>query len=440
MIRAGLGVVVAVTLSLWSVVARAEIEITQVTSPGGIEAWLVEAPEMPFVTLEILFAGGASLDPAGQRGAGYLMSGLLEEGAGEMDARAFQAAREGLAASYGFDISDDTMSVSARFLTETGDAAIDLLHLALTEPRFDADAMERVRAQVQAIIARDAVNPGNIARREFYAAAFPDHPYGSGYEGTPDSVAALTRDDLIAAHRRTLVRDRIHVGAVGDISPEALGLMLDRLLGDLPLSQDDLPGPAEYALTGGVRVVDFPGPQSIAFFGHRGMARDDEDFFAAFVLNQILGAGGFESRLMDEVREKRGLTYGIGTFLSTRANADMLLGSVSSANDTMAEAIAVIREVWADMAENGVTEAELAAAKTYLTGEYPLRFDSNASIARIIVGMQYVGLTPDYITDRNAMVEAVTLADVNRVAAELLDPQALQFTVVGQPAGLDATQ
>lgn len=417
--------------------AQAEIEIAEVTSPGGIEAWLVEEHAIPFVALEILFRGGAALDREGAEGATYLMTGLLEEGSGEMDAQAFQIARESLAAGFGFDVNDDYLSISARFLTENRDEAIALLRQALTEPRFDEDAIERVRAQVQSILARDGVNPNRLASNGFYAEAFPDHPYGRPYQGTPESVAALTRDDLVAAHRSALTRDRVYVGAVGDITAEELGLLLDDLLGSLPESDLDLAGPATFALEGGVTVVDFPTPQAVAIFGQRGIPRDDEDFFAAFVMNHILGAGSFESRLMNEVREQRGLTYGIGSYLVNRDRANLLLGSVASGNDTIAEAMDVIREVWTDVATSGVTQEELDAAITYLTGEYPLRFDGNAKIAEILVGMQYIGLPTDYVTNRNAYVEAVTLDDVNRVAADLLDPAALHFFVVGQPAGLD---
>jgi zinc protease len=189
-------------------------------------------------------------------------------------------------------------------------------------------------------------------------------------------------------------------------------------------------------LTGGVTVIDYPSPQSVALFGHEGIGRDDPDYFAAHVLNHVLGGGGFESRLMDEVREQRGLTYGIGTSLVPKDHAALWLGSVASANETVAEAIGVVRDIWADVATNGVTDAELDSAKTYLTGEYPLRFDGNAEIASILVGLQMIGLPRDYVVNRNAYVEAVTSEDVQRVAGRLMDADALTFVVVGEPEGL----
>jgi zinc protease len=419
--------------------ARAVVDIVEVTSPGGIEAWLVEERSIPFVALELRFGGGASLDRPGKRGAVNLMTALLEEGAGDLDAQGFATAREELAASFSFRAYDDAITVSARFLTENRDEALALLRSALTEPRFDEDAIERVRGQVLSIIRSDATDPDTVAGARFDALAYPGHPYATALDGTLESVAALRREDLLDAHRDVLVRDRLHVGAVGDIGPGELAELLDALLGDLPVGGAPLPPRIDYALGGGVTVVPFDTPQSVALFGQRGMDRDHPDFFAAFILNQILGGAGFEARLMEEVREKRGLTYGIYTFLLPRDHAELMMGQVASDNATVAEAIEVIRAEWRRMAEEGVTEEELAAAKTYLTGAYPLRFDGNGTIAGILAGMQAQGLGADYVLTRNAKVEAVTLEEINRVAGELLDPEGLHFVVVGQPEGLAAS-
>lgn len=427
-------------LMMTATLARAEVTIQELTTPGGIDAWLVEERSIPFTALEIRIRGGASLDEPGKRGAVNLMVATIEEGAGDMDARAFAAAREALAASYTFDVYDDTFSVSARFLTENRDEAVALLRMALTEPRFDQDAIDRVRGQVQSIIASDAKTPNRIASAALYDGAFGDHPYGTSLNGTEDSVLALSRDDIVAAHRRVLTRDRVYVSAVGDIDAATLSTLIDDLLGDLPAEGPPLPERVEFGLPGGLTVVDFPTPQSVALFAHSGIKRDDEDFFAAYILNHILGGGGFESRLMQEVREKRGLTYGIGTYLVPREHAELVIGSVSSSNDSVGQAIAVIRDEWARMASEGVTEEELAAARTYLMGEYPLRFDGNRQIAEIMVGMQMIGLPPDYVIHRNDYIAAVTREDINRVAATLLQPEALHFVVVGQPVGLEAAQ
>ncbi|MGS4945469.1 M16 family metallopeptidase [Meridianimarinicoccus sp. RP-17] len=428
----------ALAVATLALPAAAEIDIEEIETPGGISVWLVEEPTIPFVALEIVFRGGTSLDPADKGGAVNLMTALLEEGAADMDARAFAAARDDLAASFRFDASDDSVSVSARFLSETQEAAADLLRVALVEPRFDDDAVERVRAQVLSGLRSDAEDPNAIAGRAFAAAVYGDHPYARPGDGTLDSVAALTRDDLLDAHAGALARDRVHVAAAGDITAEDLAALVDRVLGGLPETGAELPGPAARSFDGGTAVIDFPTPQSVISFGQPGIDRHDPDFFAAYVVNQILGGGGFGSRLTEEVRVKRGLTYGIYSYLSAKDHADLYVGGASTANARAAETVDVVRAEWARMAAEGPTEAEVEAAKTYLIGGYPLRFDSNASIARIMVGMQLDGLTPDYIATRNDKVAAVTVEDVRRVAAELLDPDALTFFVVGQPEGLTA--
>lgn len=417
---------------------RAEIDITEVTSPGGVNAWLVQEETIPFVALELRFKGGGSLDLPGKRGATNLMVGLLEEGAGDLDAREFAERAESLAASFDFDVNDDTVSISARFLTENQDEALALLRDALTNPRFDQSAIDRVKAQIVSGIRSDAQDPDELVGRAFDNMVFGDHPYGSSIQGTEESVAALTRDDIVAAYEGALARDRVYVGAAGDISAEGLAALMDKLLAELPETGLPQASDIDVSTEAGVTVVPFDVPQSVAIFGHEGIARDDPDFFAAFVLNEILGGGGFEARLMEEVREKRGLTYGVYSYLVPKDHAALYLGRVSSANDRIAEAIAVIRDEWTKMAENGVTQEELDGAKTYLTGAYPLRFDGNGPIANILVGMQVDGLPVDYVNTRNAQVEAITLDDIKRVAARVLKPEALRFVVVGQPEGLDS--
>lgn len=429
MIRFVLGLVVMVV----ALPARAETDIQEVVSPGGITAWLVEEHSIPFVALELRFRGGGTLDLPGKRGATNLMVGLLEEGTGDMDARDFAQATEELAAQFGYRAYDESIALSAKFLTENSEEAVALFRKSVVEPRFDQVSIDRVREQVLAGIRSDAKDPDRIASAKFDALAFGDHPYGSSMDGNAESVNSLTRDDIVAAHQGALALDRVYVSAVGDITAEELGVLLDKLLMGLPETGAEFAGPAEFQLSGGQTVVDFATPQSVAIFGHEGITRDDPDFFAAFVLNTIMGGASFDNRLMEEVREKRGLTYGIGTYLISMDQAELYLGSVASANDRVAQAIDVVRDEWARMASEGPTAEELEAAQTYLTGAYPLRFSGNAEIADILVGMQIEGLGIDYIPGRNDQVRAVTLDDIKRVAARLMRPEDLHFVIVGQP-------
>ncbi|UWQ62742.1 insulinase family protein [Leisingera caerulea] len=419
--------------------AWAGIKIEEVTSPGGIKAWLVEDHSIPFSALELRFRGGTSLDAPGKRGEVYLMTGLLEEGSGDLRAQDYARAVESLAAEFSYDADKDSVSISARFLTENRDEAMALLRQTLFEPRFDQDALDRVRAQVLAGLRSDAKNPNKIAGEVFSKLAFGDHPYGSDGKGTLETVSALSRQDIFDAYEAVFARDRLYVSAVGDITAEELGALLDDLLGTLPPEGATIPGPAEVSIEGGVTVVDFETPQSVALFGQKGIKREDPDFFTAYVMNQILGGGSFETRLMTEVREKRGLTYGVYSYLVPRDLAAVYMGSVASANGKMAEAVEVIRNEWRRMAEDGVTENELKDAQTYLTGAYPLRFDGNSRIASILAGMQMDNLPISYVETRNDRINAVTLEAVNRFAAEFLDPEGLQFVIAGRPEGLETT-
>ena len=415
---------------------RAEIAIQEVTSPGGITAWLVEDHNIPFTALEIQFKGGSSLEAPDKRGVVNLMTATLEEGAGAMDSKAFAEAREALAAGITFKSNADSVGVSAKFLTENRDQVIDLMREALINPRFDQDAVDRVREQVLSNLRANEKDPGTLASEKFDALAFGDHPYATTADGTIETVMKLTRDDVTSAHKAALARDRVFVAASGDITAEELGKLLDHLLGDLPATGAPQPATAPWLLPPGVTVVDFPTPQSTVFFGELGIPRDDPDFFPAFILNEVIGGGRFTARLMTEVREKRGLTYGIGTYLVNMEHADMLLGQFSASNDKVAEAIKVVQEEWGRVVREGVTPEELEATKTYLTGSYPLRFDGNGPIASILVGMQMDAMPIDYAATRNAKIDAVTMEDIKRVAARLFKPEALHFVVVGQPEGM----
>ncbi len=426
-----------VALPLLALPARAEIDIQAVTTPGGIDAWLVEESAIPFVAIEVVFAGGAALETPETAGAVALMSTLLSEGSGDLDAQAMAEATERLAAGISFDSGRDSVRLSIRALSENRDQVIDLARLALMEPRFDADTFERERARTLSGLQRDARNPNAIAARRFAETAFQDHPYALPVAGTPESVASLGIDDLRDAHRTAIARDRVHVGVAGDISAEELAPLLDRLLGDLPAEGGALPGRAEFAAPPGVQAIDFPGPQSLIFFGHAGIPRDDPDFLTAFVINDLFGSGRFGTRLMRELRETRGLTYGVGTGLSAMALGEAFQGRVSTDNANAGEVIELLRAEWEWLAGGGITQDDLEAAQTFLTGSYPLRFDGNASIAEILASMQFQGFDIDYVNVRNDRVMALTLEDIHRVAARLAQPEALHFVVVGQPQGLE---
>ena len=411
----------------------AATEIQEVTSPSGIKAWLVEDHSIPFTALNLAFRGGASLDAPGKRGAINLMTHTLEEGAGEMDATAFAAATEDLGARITFDVSDDALAVSSQLLTENRDQAAALIGAALSDPLFAEDAVARVKGQVMSLVRSEENDPNAIARTALAKSIWGAHPYGSSINGTVDTLTPLGPQDMVEAKNRVIARDRVIVGAAGDITPEELGLLIDEILSGLPETGTvPLPDQASFSPDAATEVIDWDSPQTVVAFALPGPEMDDPDYFAAFVANRIFGGGGFSSRLMEEIREERGLTYGVYTALVNGVYGPSWMGGMSSSNASVAEAVTLLRGELARMAD-GVSDKELADAKTYLTGEYPLRWDGNGKIAGILAGMQLIGLPIDYPEKRSAMIEAVTAEDVARVSAERLTDDHLHLVLVGRP-------
>lgn len=417
------------------------MDIERVVSPGGIEAWLVRDKMLPVLALEFSFRGGSALDPAGKEGRSVMAMNLLTEGAGDLDSQAFAAQIEDRAISMDFEAGPDSLQGSLKTLNEHRDAAIDLLRLAMTKPRMDKDDVERVRVATLAGIARDNENPNYIARKTWMMTAFPDHPYGRPSRGTKESVTALTEADFRAVVAQRLARDNLIVGAVGDITPDELGKVLDRAFGDLPATSapNDVPEVTP-AGAGRTIVIRRPVPQSFIVLGAQGIKRDDADWFPASLVNYVLGGGGFNSRLMEEVREKRGLTYGIYTSLATFDHTGLVMSSSSTQNPRAGRALEVTREVWGRMHDQGPTDEELANAKKYLTGSFALQLDSTNAIARTLVAVQYDKLGINYLNERDGLINRVTLDDAQRVAKRLLDPAGLLTVVVGQPEGITATE
>ena len=430
------GLALAASLAAGFAAPAQALDIQKVTSPKGQVFWMVREPAIPIVALEISFDGGARLDPQGKAGLARLTVGLLDEGAGDLNSVAFAKRRDELAARFGFDVGRDSVQVTARMLTETLDPSVKLLATALGQPRFDADAVKRVRGQLLASLAQDETDPGTVASRAWYARAFPGLPYGTPVDGTKQSVGAITRDDLIAAHKRLLSRASARIAVVGAIGPDKAGQMVDTLLAGLDRGKPNKARPVDATPPPGVKVIKLDVPQSAAIFGQTGIARNDPDFIPAFVMNYILGGGNTTSRLMQQVRVKRGLAYGVYSYLAELEAEPLYLGSVQSANAKMAESLDLIRSEWARMAKDGVTAQELQDAKRYLTGAFPLEIDSDAKIADYLIYMQIENLGIDYIDRRNALIEAVTQDDIKRVAKRLLKPDALSIVVAGKPDGL----
>lgn len=429
----------AVVFVLYAAPAKAT-QIERVVSPGGIEAWLVEDHLNPIISLHLAFRGGSALDPEGKEGLANMVSTLLDEGAGDLDSKAFQQTLEDKSITLRFSAARDSFGARVQVLTEYRDLAFDLLRQAMTVPRFDAEPVSRLRAQLLANLRHESEDADAIAGKTLMKTLYPDHPYGRPTGGTPESVAAIQVADMRAFVKERLARDTLAIGVVGDITAKELAPLLDKTFGTLPAKAAPWKV-AEVApkVAGRTIVIEKPLKQSNILFADRGLMRKDPDFYTAYVMNHILGGGGFTSRLYTEVREKRGLAYSVYTYLHPMDRSAIYAGGAGTANARVAETLQVVRDEWAKLAKDGVTEAELTAAKQYLTGSFPLRFTATERIAAMLVGMQTEDLGIDYLDKRNSYIEAVSLDDIRRVARKLLHPDDLTIVVVGEPKDVKPT-
>ncbi len=411
--------------------------IVPLSSPAGIEAWSVQSDFVPLVALAFNFEGGASQDPPGRAGTAQMLGRLLDEGAGPYRSDIFQERLAARAIELSFTAGPDAIGGSLKTLTANSDEAFELLRLAVAEPRFDEDAVERVRAQTIAGLKYQLNESGNVATRRFFAEAFPGHPYGQPNSGTVESVSAVTRDDIVELHRRTIGRGRLKVAVVGAMGSAEIGRRLDHVFGGLHDVTAVTPV-ADVAIGGRGRqvVVDLDVPQSVIRFGTAGLSWRDPDFIPAYVLNHVLGGGAFTSRLFQEVRERRGLAYGVGTSLVSYRHAAMTWGYTATKNERVAECLEVIVAEIAKLTRDGPSDDELDKAKAYLTGSYALGFDSSTKIAHQLAQIAFEDLGIDYIRRRNDLVAAVTQDDIRRAAERTLGDGSLLIAIAGRPVGL----
>jgi zinc protease len=413
------------------------VDVQRVESDKGIVAWLVEDHANPVVSIRFAFLGGSELDPQGKKGLANLAASTMDEGAGDLDSQTFQQILTDQSITLRFDAGYDRFSGRIKTLTENLDQSAELMNLALTQPRFDDEPVARLKSQIISGIRSDSERPGKIAYNALYQTMFKDHGYAHDSDGTVENVEAITQDDLKTFVKTRLSLGNLVVGVTGNVRPDKLKSILDQAFGNLPAKAEfQRPANTEPQVSGSLKVIGRAIPQSTIVFGHGGMKRKDPDYYAVLVMNHILGGGSFTSRLYEEVREKRGLAYSVGTGNYPMQQAGVLIGSAATENARVAETIDVIRTEWVRMAAGDITEAELNSAKNYVMGSFPLTLTSTDTIARVLVSMQINELGLDYLDHRKDYIGAVSLDDVNRVARALLKPEMLDIIIVGRPAGI----
>lgn len=420
--------------------AHAAFQIQKVVSPGGIEAWLIEDHRVPLMALDVTFRGGAALDPAGKDGLAVFTASLLDEGAGDLTAQAFQKemADKSIALSYGADL--DNFSVNLKTLTQYRDRAFELLTLSLSKPRFDPDAVERVRDQILTSIQSSMSQPGYIARRKLAETMFGSHPYSRSPNGTIPSIRKIAAADMRHFVKERFGRDQMLVTAAGDITPAELGPALDRIFAALPAKTAPFTVPPVTPQGEGQTItIEKQYPQTLITMAEPGIKRSDPDWYAGQIVNYTLGGGGFQSRLMEDVRgagSKKGLSYGFSSAFIPYKEAGLVLAGGSTRNAAAGETLGVVKAEFGKMHDSGITETELKDAKTYITGSFALTLTSTDRLAAILMQLRTQDLGIDYLDRRDALINGVTLEDANKVAARLLDPAKLTTVMVGMPQGL----
>lgn len=410
----------------------------QVVEGGGFTAWLAEDHSVPVVSISWSWPGGAALDPAGQEGCTRLAAALMTEGAGELSALEFADALRDEAIGLDFGADRDSFQCGLRALVPALPQAVRLARLAMTAPRFDEEAVTRLRARAIAGARQALEGPRGRAGRAFWAAGFPEHPAGRPAGGTEESLAAITVEQMRAALARHLHKGGagLLIAVSGAITAQELSALLPELLGALPDGAPETPPPLPAFRSFGTQVVPVAAPQSAVLFGQPGIPVNDPDWEAAQVVLRILSGGGFTARLTRSIREERGLTYGIGAGLDPIFGQSVLVGSCSTANARVGELLTVLRAEWRRMAENGPTDAEMEEAVAFLTGNQPLQFTDSRRIAATLLAMRRNGRPLDWLAQRPARLAAITTAKARQLAGRLLVPDQLSVTVAGQPEGL----
>lgn len=411
--------------------AHAELpKITVLNTNNNVQAWLVEDHSQPLVALQISFTGGAAADPASKAGLSNLATSLFDEGAGARNSDAFQSALNDHAIQWQFSASQDYITGQFKVATKYVPLLSELLADALTKPLLTPDAIARMKNQISAQQKFQTMDAGYNANLGLMKNLFGNHPYGRPSIGTPQSLASITQADLQNFWRTRLAKDNLKIAIVGDITPAQAQKMLQTVFGSLPAKAAVSLPPALPPQLGRSTTQKWQGAQATIMVAQAGPARQSSDWWALRLVDYVLGGGSFESRLMTEIREKNGLTYGVSTNLMPLKAAPLWVGQAAVAPPNADKAKQMIVAEWQKLKNQGLTAQELADAKTQLTGSLSLALGSTSDMASIMLQMQRDNLPLNALNTRAASINAVTLAQTNAAAKTWLTPDKLSFFVL----------
>lgn len=407
----------------------------------GVRVYFVQTRELPILDIQLVFDAGSAREPEAKRGVALLTNSLLDQAAGGLDADQISFEFERLGAEYGAQSGYDSASVSLRTLADSSklQPALQNLQRVLAQPEFKDADLERQRNQLLVSLQRKQQDPGDIADDKFYAAIYQGHPYGYPNEGDAESLAAIQRDDLLAFHKSYYTAVNALVTIVGDTDRAGAEAIADLLTGQLPVGTRPGPvAPVQALATGQDIKVDHPSSQVHILIGQPGMRYGDPDYFPLYVGNQILGGGGLVSRLFNEMREKRGLSYSSASYFAPRRDLGPFLASTQVRAEQANEGLDVLKKTIADFVAEGPTEKELEAVKKNLTGGFPLRIDSNKKISGYLSVIGFYGLPLDYLDRFNDRIEAVTIEQIRDAFRRRVDVSKFVNVMVGPVAAPSA--
>ena len=415
---------------LLATVAQAGVRIESWQAPSGARVYFAEVHDLPILDVAIDFRAGSIYDPPGKAGLAGLTHGLLDAGAGGLGEEEIAARFSDIAAHLSGSVDGDRAGLSLRTLSSAGEreAALELLQKILTRPDFVDAALQRERARLVAGIREAETRPDAIAAKAFAAAAYPGHPYG--VNASADSVAALERADVVAYHRDHYAARRATVAIIGDIGRADAERIAQFLTAELPAGGAEPAIAAPQPTVAGTQRIAHPATQSHIYIGQAAIARNDPDYFPMLVGNYTLGGGGFVSRLVNEIREKRGFAYSVYSHFEARRQPGPFLVNLQTKREQADAAIKVVGEVLDGFIRQGPTAAELAAAKKNLIEGFGLRIDSNAKLLGYLSMIGFYGLPLTYMDDFPARVAAVTAAQVKEAFARHIRTDSMVTVVV----------
>ncbi|WP_236860689.1 M16 family metallopeptidase [Candidatus Reidiella endopervernicosa] len=408
-------------------------DIEHWTTSNGARVYFVEARGLPMVDLRVVFDAGSARD-GGKAGLASLTNGLLAEGAGEWSSEQIAARFEGVGANFGNDALRDMGLVTLRTLSDGPilDQSLDTLATLLVKPRFDKDVFERERSRMQVGLRMKLQSPGTVASRAFYKALYGDHPYASPSNGTEESIAALTRKDVAAFHQRYYVAANAVIAIVGDLDRKGAEQVAERLVKNLPKGKRAAALPKVPALTESKTIrINHSSSQTTVLIGQPGIRRGEADHFALYLANHVLGGSGLSSKLSDEIREKRGLTYSVYSYFSPMAESGPFQMGLKTKNEQRDEAIKLLRETLQTYLDKGASDKEFIASRKNITGGFPLRIDSNKKIIGYLAMIGFYGLPLDYLDTFNARIEALQREGVAQRFRARLNPERMVTVIVG---------